>query len=144
MFFCDSARSPHRTTKPSRGQLRVVGLKATTRFCPCKRRGSKVINEKPKLRRGCARCVPTHAKNVRMDPGGARRADTQSGRVYARRRGPTGVCVYDEPQPSWEAWLVWPAVKPRTSIFLPGFPWDLTRTKPAVARSRCFKPDSKW
>ena len=26
--------------------------------------------------------------------------------------------------------------KPRTSIFLPGFPWDLTRTKPAVARSR--------
>ena len=44
-FFCGSVRSPHRTTKPSRGQLRVVGLKATTRFCPCKWRGSKVINE---------------------------------------------------------------------------------------------------
>ena len=34
--FCDSARSPHRTTKPSRGRLRVVGLKAHTPFAACK------------------------------------------------------------------------------------------------------------
>ena len=53
MFFGYSVRSPHRTAKPSRGCLRVVGLKAPARFSPCKRRGTKVINEKPKLGRGC-------------------------------------------------------------------------------------------
>ena len=36
VFFCDSARSPHRTTKPSRGRLRVVDLKTHTPFPPCK------------------------------------------------------------------------------------------------------------
>ena len=55
MFFGYSARSPHRTTKPSRRRLRVVGLKAPSRFAPCKRRGTKVINEKPPRRRGCSR-----------------------------------------------------------------------------------------
>ena len=32
----------------------MVGLKAHADFFPCKRRGTKVINEKPKLCRGCA------------------------------------------------------------------------------------------
>ena len=29
-------------------------------------------------------------------------------------------------------------------FLLPGFPWDLTQTKPHVARSRLFKQDPKW
>ena len=49
MFFGYSVRSPHRTAKPSRGCLRVVGLKPHADFPPCKRRGTKVINKKPKL-----------------------------------------------------------------------------------------------
>ena len=53
MFFGYSVRSPHRTAKPSRGCLRVVGLKPHADFSPCKRRGTKVINKKPKLGRGC-------------------------------------------------------------------------------------------
>ena len=35
-FFLCSVRSPHRTTKPSRGRLRVVGLKTNTNFPACK------------------------------------------------------------------------------------------------------------
>ena len=34
--FLYSVRSPHRITKPSRGRLRVVGLKVTKPFPPCK------------------------------------------------------------------------------------------------------------
>ena len=49
-FWGYSARSPHRTTKPSRRRLRVVGLKAPARFAPCKRRGTKVINDDQSLR----------------------------------------------------------------------------------------------
>ena len=52
MWICVGPRDPD--TKPSRGRLCVYKTKATTRFPPCKRRGSKVINEKPKLRRGCS------------------------------------------------------------------------------------------
>ena len=33
MLFLYSVRSPHRTTKPSRGRLRVVRLKTTTPLC---------------------------------------------------------------------------------------------------------------
>ena len=51
MCICLGPRDPD--TKPSRGRLCVYKTKAITRFAPCKRRGSKVINEKPKLRRGC-------------------------------------------------------------------------------------------
>ena len=53
MFFGYSVRSPHRTAKPSRGCLRVVGLKPHADFPPCKRRGTKVINKKTKRGRGC-------------------------------------------------------------------------------------------
>ena len=35
MFFGYSVRSPHRTAKPSRGCLRVVGLKAHADLSPC-------------------------------------------------------------------------------------------------------------
>ena len=36
VFFCDSARSPHRTTKPSRGRLCVYKTKGNPRSAACK------------------------------------------------------------------------------------------------------------
>ena len=63
MFFGYSVRSPHRTAKPSRGCLRVVGLKPHADFPPCKRRGTKVINKKPNLRRGCTVIYCSRGKN---------------------------------------------------------------------------------
>ena len=47
MFFCDSARSPHRTTKPSLGRLCVYGTKGNPQSPACKWRGTKFITEKP-------------------------------------------------------------------------------------------------
>ena len=46
MFFCDRARSPHRTTKPSRERLCVYETKGNAKSPACKYRGTKVIAEK--------------------------------------------------------------------------------------------------
>ena len=54
MFFCDSARSPHRTTKPSGGCDAQAGLMRTPEFRPHKCPRLKVIpKKKTDLDRGC-------------------------------------------------------------------------------------------
>ena len=52
-FFCDSARSPHRTTKPSRGRLRLVGLKTPTDLSAKQTHARGVTTKNVNLDRGC-------------------------------------------------------------------------------------------
>ena len=54
MFFLYSARSPHRTAKPSRGCLRLVGLKTPTGLSAKQTRARGATTKNVNLDRGCA------------------------------------------------------------------------------------------